>query len=367
MWNKLSLTVLALLLSLPATAAELPPNPAVTETSMEQGVSIEGLVQDAASGKPLENVYIKQEDSLNAAFSQAGGKFSLRLMRGFPSVLVFSREGYESVALPFQNSSQNLRINLQPLKNYQPSLAPAHSQPEATDNLHIFGDQFTLFYQMNYSMLFEQNVGIQGAAMNEMGLDTDLLLFYPLAIRGRFYRGRLPVNVANFPFQPAFFVNTLQAKIGTGWIQDLNPNLQIYLGGDLLFHNQSPDNRSSQDQTPVPFTGSVLDFEQNRVSLGARASLAWKINDRLTLFPDLSIYPVGLNFVRNRPGSSPVDFLLAGDLGLKGRFEIMPGIYAIANYNTQLWYGAGANYLNNVHFFHLGVSVDPWTVAAKLQ
>jgi hypothetical protein len=368
MWNKLILTALTLLISLPVLAGEMPvPASVVQAANPSDGVvTVTGIIQDAVTGLPLEGVYIKQQDSLNATFSKAGGLFELRLLRGFSANLLFSQEGYESVALPFQNSSDKLLINLQPLTAYKPSLAPAHSKVEPTPNNRIFGDQFTLFYQLNYSLLADQNVTSRGFALNEMGLDTDLLLFYPLVMRGHFYRGRLPVDIANFPFQPAFFINTLQAKIGAGWVQDLQPDLQLYLGGDVLFHNQSPDNRSSQDQAPVAFTGSIMDYEQNRLSLGGRASLAWKINDRLSLFPDISLYPVGLNFVRNTT-DSPINYLLAGDLGIKGRFEIIPGIYAVANYNTQIWYGFGGNYLNNVHFFNLGISVDPWTVAARLQ
>lgn len=364
MRNKLTLSLLALLLCLPFQALGEPAPP--PESASSELVVVGGIVVDAVHGQPLEGVYIKQQDSLNAGFSQVDGRFELRLMRGFPQILVFSREGYEPIALPFQHSLKTLRIQLHPLNTYRPTLAPAHSSPAEAPNSRLFGNQFTLFYQMNYSLLADQKVHIQGFALNEMGLDTDLLLFYPQAIRGRFYRGRLPVDVANFPFQPAFFVNTLQAKLGTGWIQDLNPQIQLYLGGDLLFHNQSPDNRSSQDQSPVPFTGSILDFEQNRLALGSRATLAWKLSNQFTLFPDLGLYPVGVNFVRNR-SSSTIDYLLAGELGLKGRYEIMPGIYAVGNYHTQLWYGLGANYLNNVHFFHLGVSVDPWTMAARLQ
>jgi hypothetical protein len=365
MWNNLILTALTCcIFSAPLQAAEL--TLVAQETPTQEIVTVTGAVFDALTGLPLEGVYIKQQDSLNAVFSQSAGQFELRLMRGFPEILVFSREGYEPVALPFQRATSQMQIRLQPLGVYRPTTAPAHSTSLMPRPSRVFGDQFSFFYQLNYALLQDSNVGVQGAALNEMGLDTELLLFYPLALRGRFYRGRLPVDVAGFPFQPAFFVNTLQARLGAGWIQDFKPGMQFYLGGDLLFHNQSPDNRSAQDQLPVPFTGSILDFEQNRFSLGARAALGWQVNERLSFFPEIALYPVGINFVRNRV-LSPADFLMAGDLGIKGRFEIIPGVYAVANYNTQLWYGFGANYLNNMHFFHLGVSVDPWTVAAQLK
>lgn len=366
MWYKLTPFFLTLLLCMPSQASSVSSTLLISsEFSNNEMLVITGTIVDATNGTPLSNVYIKQQDSLNTAFSQSDGRFELRLMRGFPQTLIFSLEGYEPIELNFQHSLKNIHIQLHPLTIYRPTFAPAHSTPAKTSK-RIFGDQFTLFYQLNYSLLMDQKVNIQGFALNEMGLDTDLLLFYPLTMRGRFYRGRLPVEVANFPFQPAFFVNTLQAKIGTGWIQDLTPHLQLYLGGDLLFHNQSPDNRSNQDQAPVPFTGSVLDFEQNRLSLGARATLAWKPTDEFSVFPDLSLYPVGANFVRQRT-SSTIDYLVAGEVGLKSQYEIIPGIYAIANYNTQFWYALGAHYFNNVHFFHFGISVDPWTLSARLQ
>jgi hypothetical protein len=132
------------------------------ETPAESVVTVAGVIQDAVTGLPLEGVYIKQQDSLNAAFSKAGGVFEMRLMRGFSSSLIFSREGYEPVALPFQNSADKLRIQLQPLSTYRPTLAPAHSKPDSAPNNRVFGDNFTLFYQMNYSLLADQNVFSNG-------------------------------------------------------------------------------------------------------------------------------------------------------------------------------------------------------------
>lgn len=131
-----------------------------------------------------------------------------------------------------------------------------------------------------------------------------------------------------------------------------------------MLDSRSPDNRNNQDQQPVLFTGSLLDREQTRLGLGVNGALAWQFADRWTLYPEASVYPVMFNFV-NAPGD-PAYYTLAGDVGARLRFEIVPGAYAVAQYNTQLWYSFGPGALENKHYFHLGISIDPWTMAERL-
>ncbi|PKL77019.1 MAG: hypothetical protein CVV27_07310 [Candidatus Melainabacteria bacterium HGW-Melainabacteria-1] len=367
MWNNRNtlITLLALAqLAAPMTitAPVLAQGPPVEQVPAARSVVLEGQILDGRSGAPLQGVYIRQREALNAVFSDSQGRFRLELASGFAPMVLFQAEGYETVSLPFSAGQDRLRIHLQPLLNYSSDLPPAHSPVSEAFPERIFGPQFTLFYQGNYTLFRQADVSINGLVINEFGISTDLMPFYPLVFRGRFFRSRLPVDVANFPFTPAFFINHQQAKVGAGWVQQLEGPFEIYLGADVMLDSRSPDNRSNQDQQPVAFTGSLLDLEQNRLGFGLNAALGWKLSERLSLFPEASLYPLTVNFVTQ---NSP-HLMLAGDLGAKLRFEIIPGVYAIGSYNTQLWYSFGPGAFENNHFLHLGVSLDPWSLAERL-
>lgn len=365
MWNKfkpLLSTALALgMATLPAAAQAQE----ALAKQVSASVLLEGTVVDANNGIPLEGVYIRQTEALNATFSDRDGKFSLPLTQGFAQTVTFEVEGYETIAFPFQQQQDKLRINLQPLTQFSSSLPSAHQDKSDPLAGSIFGSQFTAFYQMNYSIFNQSPTSITGLILNEFGLTTDLRPFQDaLTFRGRFFRSRMPVDLANFPFQPAFYVNRLQAKIGAGQVNKISDPLELYWGGDMILDYRSPDNRNAQDKSPIPFTGSLLDYEQTRLGLGGSVGLGWNITKRLSFFPEVSLYPLTFNFV-NRDNSK-INYSLAGDLGAKLRFEIASGIYAVAQYNTQLWYVFGDNSVENNHFFHLGISLDPWAIAEQL-
>lgn len=363
MQTKLSLLITLLSIGLNSGPGLMQAARAETPEVMTQTLLVSGQLLDADTGAPIEKAYIRQHDALNAVFSDTNGFFTLTLDTRFAKKVVFQAEGYEPITMSFQNSQEQLKVNLQPLKHYSSQL-PASHQPEPTlSESKIFGPQFNAFYQMNYTLFRQDSVAINGLVLNEFGLSTDLMPLYPLIFRGRFFRSRLPVDVANFPFTPAFYINHLQAKVGAGWIHEVQGPYEWYLGADVMLDNRSPDNRNPQDQQPVAFTGSLLDREQTRLGLGVNGALGWKINDNVTLFPEATVYPLMLNFVS---GASP-QYTLAGDLGAKLRYQFMPGVYATGAYYSQLWYGFGANALENNHFLQFGVSIDPWTLSEKLK
>lgn len=365
MWNKRTpffLFTALLLTSAPAFAQPVTEAPK-PQTQTAQSIRIEGKIYDARSGAPLTGVYVRQKEALNSGFSNAEGQFSLELQSGFAPLVMFQAEGYETVVLPFAASQTKLVINLQPLREFTSDLPPAHSDTTPKRYDRIFGPQFTLFYQGNFTLFRQNDVSINGIVLNEFGLSTDLMPIESLVMRGRFFRSRQPVDVANFDASPAFFINHQQAKIGFGTVTKLDGPMELFLGGDVMFDNRSPDNRNNQDQQPVRFTGTLLDLEQTRIGLGLNAALGWEINDQLALFPEITVYPVMGNFV----SSTNPHYMVAGDIGAKLRFEIIPGLYAVGSYNTQLWYSFGPNAFENNHFLHIGLSVDPWALAERLQ
>lgn len=328
-------------------------------------LTIRGQILDADTGLPIQGVYVRQKDALNATYSEASGDFKLRLLRGFSAQVMFQAEGYESISIKLTESSDDLTLKLQPLNHYSSVIPPAHQDPAVGLNqARLFNNQFSLLYQGRYGIFNQGTTNIQGITLNEWMVDTDLMPFYPLAFRGRFFRARTPIDVQGFPFQPAFFINHQQAKVGAGWAQTLSDGSDFYYGVDFILDNRSPNNRNPQDNQPVAFTGSNLDFEQNRLGAGFNALWAFPVSERLVFMPEATLYPVVLNFI-DRPDNR-INYTVAGDLGAKLRFEIIPGAYAVARYSTQLWYGFGGGDFENNHFLQVGVSLDPWTLSERL-
>jgi hypothetical protein len=360
--------LIALTLAFPAYAEGGPPVASAisAETPDAQILTIQGHVLQAGTETPLKGVYVRQKNALNATYTDEKGHFSLRLLRGFSPELVFQAEGYEDIGLNFTKNPENLQVKLQPLTEYRSDLPAAHNDPALSSALpqRLFNNQFSLIYQGRYGIFNQGNVNIQGITINEWMIDTDLMPFYPLTFRGRFFRARTPIDIQGFPFQPAFYINHQQAKVGAGWSQTLANGSDFYYGLDFILDNRSPNNRNPQDNLPVAFTGSNLDFQQNRLGAGFNALWALPLSDRLTLMPEFTVYPVVLNFI-DRP-TNAIDYTVAGDLGAKLRFEIIPGAYAVARYSTQLWYGFGGGDFENNHFLQVGVSLDPWTLSERL-
>lgn len=358
--------LIALTVPFAVYAEDLPANALNIQASEPEILTIQGTVRQAGSKAPLQGVYVRQKNALNATYTDEKGHFSLRLLRGFSPEVVFQAEGYEDIGLRFTEAANTLQIDLQPLKDYRSELPAAHNDPNLTavPSQHLFNNQFSLIYQGRYGIFNQGTVNIQGVTINEWMIDTDLMPFYPLTFRGRFFRSRTPIDIQGFPFQPAFYINHQQAKVGAGWSQTLSDGSDFYYGLDFILDNRSPNNRNPQDNLPVAFTGSNLDFQQNRLGAGFNALWAMPLSDHLTLMPEFTVYPVVLNFI-DRP-TNAIDYTVAGDLGVKLRYEIIPGAYAVARYSTQMWYGFGNGDFENNHFLQVGVSLDPWTLSERL-
>lgn len=319
-------------------------------------VLAQGQIVDAKTGLALDQVYIRQQDSLNTTFSNPSGLFKLTMDGNFPAVLVFSKDNYEPVALPLGQLHPGQPIQLQPIQVYRSDLPKAHSTPTAAKQ-GAYPTQLSLFYQGHHGSYGYQGNDISGWALNELGINMNLALFKPWMIRGQLFRSRVPFNIEGFPYQPVFFNNNLQIKLGGGYSWEWQPNVDVQVGADFLFMNRTPDNKNNQDRKPVPYTGSTFDLEHNRFALGANASLAWQINDRLLLLPEISLYPLVLGTVRDEI-NNPTHLMFAGELGTRLYVKIIPGISAVAHYQKQLWWGSAA--LDHLDYFGVGLSVDPW-------
>lgn len=324
---------------------------------------VSGTIIDPHTKKPISNVYIKQFQSLNSAFSDKNGNYRLNLMRGYPAVLILQKEGFETTQIDVSFGRQNYVIKLSPIKTYNPVVPPAHTPltpPESTD---VFGNQFTAFYQVHNGNHNFLNNSVNGFTINELGLNGHIQISNWL-FKGDFFRNRFPIDVANFPFQPAFFVNSMQAKISAGQNWRISPTFNLFLGGDILYHNSSPDNRNNQDSLPVPYTGTLLDFEQHRAAVGASILAGWKLSESITILPEATLYPVGVLGLNNS-SLNAFNFMYGGEIGARLKWEFAPGMSLVGQYRKQIF--AGLSFFDNADYINMGLSFDPWQMASILD
>ena len=340
-------------------------SPTEPKGSIEENESftIKGVIVDKSSGEGIKDVYMKQKDSLNAGFTDKKGNFSLKILKGFPQILIFTKDGYESVSIEVKSSTKPLKIELLPITVYKSDVPSAHTD-EKQGALNIFDNQFSAFYQAHYG--YDASFGdnprnMSGWGINELGVNGAFML-KPWMIKANVFRNRLPVNVEDFPYQPAFYTNNMQVKVGAGYVWKLNPSMEMYLGSDIVMHNISPDNKNGQDKIHIAYTGSLTDYEQNRFLLGLNCSLGWAVNDYVTLFPEINILPLGINNVQD-DRTNPSYYTFGLGAGIKSKIRILPGIHLVAFYENQLW--GQMEHFDDLNMFGLGVSIDPWKTIFK--
>lgn len=326
--------------------------------------TISGFVRDQQTGEGLEGVRVQQAGSLQLAVTDANGAFVLNLKADHSPRLLIEKKGFERLEMPLQDEIEKMTIGLSAISVYQQETPAAHHDGPAP-NLKAAGvlsSSLTGFYQIHQLTIDQGSAHVSGLGVNELGLDAQWRMNRWL-FSGNYFNFRIPISIANFPYEPAFFANEFQIRLGAAYTFLAGNQFEFAIGPELLYRNASPDNRNNQDKNFIPFTNSNLDYSQNAFALGARAVLGWQITDRLSFLPELSLYPVGATLVNNPESSA--HYLLGGNLGASLKFELVPGLSLLGNYTKQLLWSGPA--LDQGDYFRVGLSLDPWRMIAGLQ
>lgn len=324
------------------------------ELDTDNNFIIEGIVLDNKTFEPIINVYIKQKDSLNSVLSTIDGKFKIEIRKEYPKVLIFEKEGYEPIELSVKKSKEKIKVLLSTIDVYVPSVPSSHTEVKIP-NFPILGNNFSVLYQIRHEVYSSSDRTTSGWGINEIGLTCQIKLDN-LLFKFKGFKGRIPVDIQDFPSQPTFYLDTIQAKFGSGIVNEIkSQSMEFLLAGDLLFQRIIPDNKNSLDNKPIPYTNSVIDFGQNRIFIGLEGTLGYQLTKSISLIGGAVLYP-GLTFFEDL--NKFPDFNLMIDIPVSLRYEIISGIFC--NFDLENQFFTNFSFLNNVFYIGLSVSIDPW-------
>lgn len=324
----------------------------------EPNFSISGIVVDNKTFEPLANVYIKQKDSLNSVLSSVDGKFKIELQKKYPKILIFEKEEFEPIEFEVKKSLKELKVQLSTINVYMPEVPLVENLNKPIPR--ILGNSFSAFYQVHQESYNYSSTSISGWGINELGI-LGQLKYNDWLFRFKGFKSRIPVNVADFPNQPAFYINTMQIKLGSGHVWEHNPNkLELGILGNLVYQSTSPDNKNGVDNKPIPYTNSLLDFGQTRILAGAEGILGWQINKSLSLSGAFGLYP-GLTFYQDL--DKLPDFNIMLELPITLKYEIISGLALNLEYSKQFL--TNFSYVNDTNYLGFGVSIDPWRMSIE--
>ncbi|MBC7474474.1 MAG: hypothetical protein H7263_09300 [Candidatus Sericytochromatia bacterium] len=359
-----ALTFFGLSLNLPVNAA-----PKVSKTTVKQvkEITIVGSLTDSKNDLAIKDAYVKQLNTLNTVLTDDLGKFTITLENSAEKKLLITKEGYESIQLNV-SSGTDFKIKLYPNTKYEDvNLPMAHSEIADLFNYsnRPIASNFSAFYQLRYqyakipTLTGNDSITSKGFSINEVGINGQVR-FDKWLSQIKVFRGRYPINVDNFEYQPVYNLDTTQFQLGVGRIFQLSDNVDIYGGLTYLLHFNNPDNRGSGDNKPIPYTNSYQDFPQTRQGPGIAGIFGYTISDKIILNVNASLYPVIFtgfdNLANNNYGYHGML-----EAGASIKVETLPGVYVVTNYNNQLFFGSS---IDDSNFLSLGISLDPFKMAS---
>jgi hypothetical protein len=335
---------------------------------------ITGKVVDSRTNRGIKDAYIKQLNTLNTVLSNDNGSFTINLEKSAEKRITISKEGYESLQIDVSNGEKDIKVVLYPALKYQDENLP---QPH-TEVSEIFNyssrpisSNFSAFYQVRFQTnkipsLSDQAgpVTSSGWSINELGLNGQIRLDQWMGSL-KVYRGRYPVDIEGFNFNPAFNLDTTQFQLSGGRVFKINEKTDFYGGLSYLLHYSTPDNKGGGDNKPIPYSNSFMDFPQTRQGPGVSGLIGYLWSDNIIVNVGATLYPfVFTSFDGLDKKNLGYHGML--DAGINVKVETLPGIYISGGYSNQFFFGF-SNFLDDSNFFNIGVSLDPFKMANVSQ
>lgn len=349
------------------------PSTVSAQTVESNNMVIKGIVADLKTTLPLKDVYIKQQNTLNTVLTDENGNFSITLEKGASRTLTVTKEGYDTQQLVITGNQDTFRISLAPIVKYNNQNLPApHSDAADIFNYSTrpISSNFSAMYQIKYqaskipTLPGTGSITSSGWSINEIAAQGQIR-FTDWLGSVKVFRGRYPINVENFQFNPAYYLDTTQFQLGGGKVFKVSDKIDFYAGLSYLLHFTTPDNRGGSDNKPIPYTNSHQDFPSTRQGPGITGILGYLLRDNVILNANATLYPVVF---------TTFDSLAQSNMGYHGMFEIggnvkvetLPGVYVTGSYTNQFFFGF-SNFMEDANIFNIGVSLDPFKMANIAQ
>jgi hypothetical protein len=331
---------------------------------------ISGKIVDSQTNKGIKDVYIKQLNTLNTVLSNENGSFVITLEKSADKKLVISKEGYESLQIDVSSGEKNINVLLYPALTYENGNLPEpHTELSEIFNYSSrpISSTFSALYQVRYQTnrvpsLTDQASPLttNGWAINELGVNGQIRIENWLGTI-KVFRGRYPVDVQGFNYNPAYNLDTTQFQVGGGKVFKISDRIDLYGGLSYLLHYSTPDNKGGGENKPIPYTNSYLDFPQVRQGPGISAILGYLVNNRIIINAGATIYPYVFNSYEDLDKKGP-GYLGMLDAGINVKFETLPGVYITGGYTNQFFFGS-SDFLDDSNFFNVGIALDPFKMA----
>ncbi len=332
-------------------------------------IVIKGVVADSKNTLPLKDAYIKQQNTLNTVLTDENGNFSINLEKGALRKITVSKDGYEPQEIIISDNQTTFRVSLSPLVKIQSQNLPEpHSDAADIFNYSArpISSFFSALYQAKYqalripSLSGNSFLGSSGFSINEISANGQIR-FNDWLGSVKVFRSRHPVNIDNFQFNPAYYLDTTQFQLGGGKVFKVSEKMDFYAGLSYLVHFSTPDNRGGSDNKPIPYTNSHQDYPSTRQGPGITGMLGYNWTEKIVFSSSATLYPVVF---------TTFDSLDKSNMGYHGmlevgggvRVETLPGVYITGNYVNQFFFGF-SNFLDDSNFINIGLSLDPFKMA----
>lgn len=308
---------------LPALAAVFLAAPALASTA------VAGRVVDAATGRPVPQVFVRVQGGLASAFSGPDGRFTLPADAG--GNLVLSASGYQLRVVTRAELARPVALTA--LTPFSAQAPRDGARPVPTPNPHALTGHLGLDYGV--SSVLQR--GSNGAQLS--GVSTNALRLVGEAHAGRLFAGgelghaRTPIDVGGLSKQenPAYSPEswTFEGRVGYRF-----PLGRLGAVPALAYRLLRYDPMNGQ----VPYSNTPLDFKQTTQSLG----LALDLHDPLPLgfeaTAKLRLYPLSLG------SADPGDPVLQPRLGTSGELVITHAFGRLSpalGYRYERWQSDG--------------------------
>lgn len=293
-------------------------------------------------GQPVSRVFVQQLGALAMAFTDDQGRFTLTLDATGRRAVEFSAVGYQSRVVAVE-ALANRPVQLNFVPTYQPTYEPV-VPARSVAATPLLDTQVGVSYRLRELKLSHRDRAVEGSIDNELHAHGQLRRGSAL-LGLEASRFKVPMKQPNLSASATPEVTDVKLRAGLAFG---NPFVEIAPSLAVFQQNVTPNNSG------VPHSGTLLDFEQTRRGVGLSLPAALSIG-KLELLGEASWSPWTWTTLTNAPYSVGNTLRFDWKAGLG--YRVSPVVRAELTYTNQEWYGGAFEEKSDV--WSLGVTYRP--------
>ncbi|PIQ28464.1 hypothetical protein COW36_13200 [bacterium (Candidatus Blackallbacteria) CG17_big_fil_post_rev_8_21_14_2_50_48_46] len=227
------------------------------------------------------------------------------------------------------------------------------SQAESSEpSVASLGNEFSIFYQNSLQSFQQDQTSIAGARPNQLQASGQIRLQPEWILRLAILGDRANLELPQFTTGKVFSSDAFLGELSLNYRLGKTDHLEWAGGLSYLYTSYTPDNLD-QNQAPIPFTNTVLDYHYTSQGPGFSLLGLWQITPPLSLLAQAGLYPYLFTSVQK---GSALPYLGMGRATLQLRYQIVEGFLLALSASQELGWGA---YLNSNTSLGLGLTLVP--------